>query len=163
MLVKHNLFTETTTQFVSGVWRASSQYRYSVKDNIITFSASSDQTTSLSALGVTIKDKDKNLNYLIEVDNLSDKEIKISTGNDKKVAIVKAHKKGVLYFNTSEAYIFAIDVTELDTTTTFKIKINSVMVSDEPVDIYLPHKENLPKDKQPLLPPEGHYKEIQAL
>ena len=28
---------------------------------------------------------------------------------------------------------------------------------------YLPHKDNLPEDKQPLLPPEGHYKEIQAL
>lgn len=27
---------------------------------------------------------------------------------------------------------------------------------------YLPHKDNLPKDKQPLLPPEGDYKEIQA-
>ena len=26
---------------------------------------------------------------------------------------------------------------------------------------YLPHKSNLPKDKQPLLPPEGDYKEIQ--
>ena len=27
---------------------------------------------------------------------------------------------------------------------------------------YLPHKDNLPEDKQPLLPPEGDYKEIQA-
>lgn len=27
--------------------------------------------------------------------------------------------------------------------------------------IYLPHKSNLPQDKQPLLPPEGNYKEIQ--
>lgn len=26
---------------------------------------------------------------------------------------------------------------------------------------YLPHKDNLPTDKQPLLPPEGDYKEIQ--
>ena len=30
-------------------------------------------------------------------------------------------------------------------------------------DIYLPHKDNLPTNKQGLLPPEGEYKEIQAL
>ena len=29
--------------------------------------------------------------------------------------------------------------------------------------VYLPHKENLPEGKQALLPPEGNYKEIQAL
>ena len=29
-------------------------------------------------------------------------------------------------------------------------------------DVYLPYKNNLPEDKQPLLPPEGNYKEIQA-
>ena len=28
---------------------------------------------------------------------------------------------------------------------------------------YVPYKDNLPKDKQALLPPQGHYKEIQAL
>ena len=28
---------------------------------------------------------------------------------------------------------------------------------------YVPYKDNLPEDKQSLLPPEGHYKEIQAL
>ena len=28
---------------------------------------------------------------------------------------------------------------------------------------YVPYKDNLPEDKQPLLPPEGNYKEIQAL
>ena len=28
---------------------------------------------------------------------------------------------------------------------------------------FLPHKENLPKDNQPLLPPEGNYKEITPL
>ena len=31
------------------------------------------------------------------------------------------------------------------------------------VDVHLPYIGNLPEDKQPLLPPEGHYKEIQAL
>ena len=30
-------------------------------------------------------------------------------------------------------------------------------------DIYLPNINTLPKDKQPLLPPEGHYKEITPL
>ena len=28
---------------------------------------------------------------------------------------------------------------------------------------YVPYKDNLPEDKQPLLPPEGNYKEILAL
>ena len=28
---------------------------------------------------------------------------------------------------------------------------------------YVPYKDDLPEDKQPLLPPEGNYKEIQAL
>lgn len=29
--------------------------------------------------------------------------------------------------------------------------------------VYLPHKDDLPEDKQPLLPPEGNYKEIKSI
>ena len=34
---------------------------------------------------------------------------------------------------------------------------------DSPSEVYLPNKKSVKPDKQPLLPPEGHYKEIQAL
>ena len=34
---------------------------------------------------------------------------------------------------------------------------------DFPSEVYLPNKNSVKPEKQPLLPPEGHYKEIQAL
>lgn len=40
------------------------------------------------------------------------------------------------------------------------LKLSQLMVTNESVDIYLPYKDNLPTDKQALLPPEGDYKEI---
>ena len=33
---------------------------------------------------------------------------------------------------------------------------------DSPSEVYLPNKNSVKPEKQPLLPPEGNYKEIQA-
>lgn len=45
----------------------------------------------------------------------------------------------------------------------YEIKIiNFIVTEDGFTDIYLPNINTLPEDKQPLLPPEGDYKEIQA-
>ena len=162
MLIKHNLFTKTTTQFVSGVWNSSGQYRISKKDNIITFSVSSDKTTSLEAAGISVENE-KNKNFLIEVENLCGQEILIGTGNTYKRMVINPYEKRQFNFNAEKAYYFSVDPIKINLTATYKLRINPVMASDEPVDIYLPHKDNLPEDKQPLLPPEGHYKEIQAL
>lgn len=44
----------------------------------------------------------------------------------------------------------------------YEIKIiNFIVTEDDFTDIYLPNINTLPTDKQPLLPPEGEYKEIQ--
>ena len=43
-----------------------------------------------------------------------------------------------------------------------KVKLPKVTLGDAD-DVYLPNINTLPEDKQPLLPPEGNYKEIQAL
>ena len=40
---------------------------------------------------------------------------------------------------------------------------NISIVKGDGVDIYTPNINNLPKEKRGFLPPEGHYKEIQAL
>lgn len=39
--------------------------------------------------------------------------------------------------------------------------INFMITKDSFSDVYLPNINTLPEDKQPLLPPEGDYKEIQ--
>lgn len=45
-----------------------------------------------------------------------------------------------------------------------KLKINKVgLYKGNIPDVYLPNINTLPTNKQRLLPPEGHYKEIQAL
>lgn len=43
----------------------------------------------------------------------------------------------------------------------FKAKASIINLGNELSEVYLPNINNLPKDKQPLLPPEGDYKEIQ--
>ena len=40
---------------------------------------------------------------------------------------------------------------------------NIKLEKGEQMTPFLPHKDNLPEEKQPFLPPEGNYKEIQAL
>lgn len=43
------------------------------------------------------------------------------------------------------------------------LKLSQLMVTNELVNIYLPNISTLSEDKQPLLPPEGNYKEITPL
>ena len=161
MLVKHNLFTKTPTEFVSDVWRASADYKRWSEDNIIFFSTASDDTTSLNGVGLSINTKE-NENYIIEAENLCDQEILISTDNKYKQMIINPYEKRHFSFNSEHVKYLSISPIKLNTTATYKLRINSIMVTNEVVNIYLPHKDNLSTEKQPLLPPEGDYKEIQA-
>ena len=63
-------------------------------------------------------------------------------------------------FPTIGSEALEIVVTE-NTVARFKAKSSIVNIGTEISDVYLPYKNNLPADKQPLLPPEGQYKEIQ--
>ena len=60
------------------------------------------------------------------------------------------------------AWINILNIDEFDRTYALEI-IDFMLTKDGFPDIYLPNKNTLPEDKQPLLPPEGNYKEIQAL
>ena len=68
------------------------------------------------------------------------------------------------YDSTANVNYIAVFIGESGKTGGKKIKVKFPKVALGDVDdVYLPHKDNLPEDKQPLLPPEGNYKEIQAL
>ena len=68
------------------------------------------------------------------------------------------------YDATSNINYIAIFIGEAGKTGGKKIKVKLPKVALGDVDdVYLPNITTLPEDKQPLLPPEGHYKEIQAL
>ena len=64
--------------------------------------------------------------------------------------------------SASVAWINILNIDEFDRTYALEI-VDFMLTKDGFPDIYLPNINTLPEDKQPLLPPEGHYKEIQAL
>ena len=74
--------------------------------------------------------------------------------------ILKCLEKNLADGNCTWVNIPNID----DYNKSYEIKIMNFMITEDDFsDIYLPNINVLPQEKQPLLPPEGHYKEIQAL
>ena len=76
---------------------------------------------------------------------------------------LKVKNKGNFYYieATGDKIIKPLHVEVLEGTV---LRIDNVgCYEGEIPDVYLPNINALPKDKQPLLPPEGNYKEIQAL
>ena len=161
MLVKHNLSQET--QMFKSLWR-STGVTHDICDlkqtnNEVSFKFKED-FNGVGVFGSTLAINENNYGFVL-AENKGTLPLSLSfTGVIDKV--LKPGEKIIVKTNKEINTFWVKLLSEYDYVGKLqKLKVSQLMVSDEPVDIYLPHKDNLPEDKQPLLPPEGDYKEIQ--
>ena len=169
MLVKHNYSTLSNEDIFR--WSGGSrigEYNVEYKDDKIYFSATKD-TTDPVLLGYHYnKYKDNYCTMIIK--NIGESTLRVNPvfeKNEKNENVIlhpgdsfkttrKEFDDGVstwIYLNDSK-----------DAKRNNGIQIMEYMITkDDFPDLYLPNINTLPEDKQPLLPPEGNYKEIQAL
>ena len=160
MLVKHNLL-------LNGGRLQSPEYVYdktkaniSVKDNRVYVN---DLRTSMA--GFT---KDGLKESTLELNNDSTYYIGFFGHVDGKIDIFKGQYKPYQTkgnFNYIELKGSEIkNSMHIRSSTGANVTLESICLFEDYIgDIFLPCIEDLPQDNQPLLPPEGHYKEIQAL
>ena len=171
MLVKHNLSTITGIEFIEKFWPASGQYLYKKETDVFSFWGNKAiEVNSYAGFGYDYNYEDNIKFVSFSLENLGEYDIKvgfhlnpippitIKAKETKKFKIdlelMREKKSNYFYFgptNISDAY------------EVHKFKINKIIATHEDSDVYLPNINTLPQDKQPLLPPEGHYKEIQSL
>ena len=161
MLVKHNLSQKT--QFYKSLWRSTGvthdKCDLQLNDNEVSF-VFKVQNDIRQVFGNTIEINKNGYGFIV-MENKGALPLKILGFASETI---KPGEKIIIKMNKESNTYWVALLSEYDYVGKLqKIKISQFMVSDEPVDIYLPHKENLPEDKQPLLPPEGDYKEIEPV
>ena len=105
--------------------------------------------------------------FSCEIDNIDgDKELEVLAypgtvipGNLKADNGRQAH---TFKLDSENTHIYLYLGTRAKTNGSYKI-YNIKLEEGTEATTYVPYKDNLPEDKQPLLPPEGHYKEITPL
>lgn len=159
MLVKHNLspFYDMSKEGVN-VW-SRGESNHSIEGDIIIVKAYSNAAyvTSSSA---QIKSDVLAMTQLT-VYNVGDTTLRVKNKEWDNVIFLPPGQVKKCTFPTIGSEVLEIVVTE-NTVARFKAKSSIVNIGTEISDVYLPYKNNLPADKQPLLPPDGEYKEIHA-
>lgn len=163
MLVKHNVSTIPLEKFLIGAWRSSENYERKYDGDIINFRSTISENSG-DAYGIDFNKNEAGDFVYMELENLGGDPIRISIENvisgwyvaevqpkEKITVCQKLSSKSTLRFrplqNIMDWHI---------------LKCNAFAVTKGETDVYLPNIGTLPQDKQPLLPPEGDYKEIQA-
>ena len=169
MLVKHNYSTRSNKDIF--LWSGGSrigEYNVEYKDDKIYFSATKD-TNNPALLGYP------NARYAgkycdLDIKNIGENNLLIKEYYEKNEVKYNLIVKPGETFNISnlEHENRRVIWIELENAEEAKnkngIQIVKYMITDDDFsDVYLPNINTLPEDKQPLLPPEGNYKEIQAL
>ena len=160
MLVKHNLcpfykFTEKNPRtYKSG--------RYEITDGLIEAESLTDDDYGVIqsfAQGIR-KDSEYSISFIGYLE--SGKEVLINDSVGTALVLmdkIGSFKYNRVYIASRDSLSFECYVTDL---TRFNLTSMIVNKGKELSDVYLPNINTLPQDKQPLLPPEGEYKEIQA-
>ena len=159
MLVKHNLcpfykFTEKKPRtYKSG--------RYEITDGLIEAESLTDDNYAVIQSfeqGIT-KDAEYSISFIGYLESGTNVLVRDNLGTTfvliDKIGSFKYNK---FYTSSRDSLSFECYVTDL---TRFNLTSMIVNKGRQLSDVYLPYKNNLPADKQPLLPPEGEYKEIQ--
>ena len=166
MLVKHNL----STLSINTIFSQSSQtskYNIKYKDNRIFFKGK-EKPTNRAAFGYFYAYYEncfskfiiKNIGKPIEIEspfinNEASGDVTLYTGESVELSRRNKHDGSVTWVNI-------LNINEFNEM--YGIEIIDFMITEDGFsDVYLPNINNLPKDKQPLLPPEGDYKEIKPM
>lgn len=166
MLVKHNL----STLSINDIFNASAntaKYSIEYRDNCIFFKGK-ERPFNTTAFGYHYfhykncfsKFIIKNIGKTIEIENpfINDKmadNVTLYTGESVKISRKNEHDGRITWVNI-------LNINEFNEV--YGIEIIDFMITEGGFsDVYLPNINTLPKYKQPLLPPEGDYKEITPL
>ena len=157
MLVKHNVstFYDMSKEGVN-VW-SRGESNHSIEGDIIIAKAYSN-TAYVTSSSAQIKSDVLAMTQLT-VYNVGDTTLRVKNKGWDNVIYVPPGQVKKCTHPTIGSEVLEIVVTE-NTVARFKAKSSIVNIGTEISDVYLPYKNNLPEDKQPLLPPEGNYKEI---
>lgn len=167
MLVKHNLLGISATDVLSNTLQAKCYNVYRKRDSI-SFKGV-ERPKSPYVFGYYYQHYKNKYSKLI-IKNTGESTIIINEpykNNVKQSDIILAPGEytEISRKNLSDGYCTWIKIPNIDDyNKSYEIKvINFIVTEGGFADIYLPNINALSKDKQPLLPPEGDYKEIQPL
>ena len=162
MLVKHNLspFYDMSKSELF-FWPSVKTKGYVIDDVIIVESADKP-TYAYITLNLPINEDEKTVTQLT-VSNVGNVNITAKKSNSwENAKVIKPGEIEKCTFNTKGNDFIEFE-TPSNSIAKFKAKASIINLGSKLSEVYLPNINNLPKDKQPLLPPEGHYKEITPL
>ena len=174
MLVSHNLSMFTAEQRLKKSWSTAGDI-YVGTERIIEgkkckFRNTSQIENQIAFLGITLLfsevQSSENLDtiyYYMDLENTGKNDIRFTLDNiELDFDAIKAGERKIITFSLSKS-----DTVRMNSINNkeewHEIALHKYMVASNPIYIYLPMKKLIPEEKQPLLPPEGNYKEIQAL
>ena len=158
MLVRHNLSPTNASEWVNTLWGSSGKYESKVTGNSLKFRNIKDSTNA-TAYGIDFK-SDKEIYYShTEVENIGayDVQVLIYALDKSDYQMIKSGETLILKGRHSkDRCSFYVRPTD-NAKEWHEIKVNKMMITDEPTDTYLPPNKDLPQDK---IPPQGEYTEI---
>lgn len=167
MLVKHNLLTINPAE---GISRASQAKCYNIDYKRDTISFKGVERPKLTPVLGYYYDmyKDKYSKLIIKNTGESTILIEESYKNNVKqsdITLAPGEYTEVSRKNLADGFCTWIKIPSIDDySKSYEIKIINFMITEDGFsDVYLPNINTLPQDKQPLLPPDGDYKEIEPV
>ena len=159
MLVKHNLspFYDMSKSELS-FWSKGKTKGY-VIDDVIIVESEDNPTYAYTTLNLPINTDETTITQLT-VTNVGEVIIVVKKKSWEEAISIKPGEIKKCVFNTKGNESIEVE-TPSKSVAKFKAKASIINLGNELSEVYLPNINNLPKDKQPLLPPEGDYKEIQ--
>ena len=171
MLVKHNIWHMSNNHFDMAFGNHSNRIEYTKNQENIVGHLKDESKVGLFMFEYKLKDcVDEEVTITMDIKNSGEVPIyfqqqgfdelplNIKTINPNEEVTVKVQG---LYKNISFARQLRFRIGDKGKLSFCFKNISAYKGYD--VNVHLPFVGNLPKDKQPLLPPEGNYKEIQAL
>ena len=159
MLVKHNLspfYDMSKSELL--FWSRVKTKGYVIDDVIIVESADKP-TYAYITLNLPINEDEKTATQLT-VSNVGNVNITAKKKSWENAMVIKPGEIKKCTFNTKVNEFIEFE-TPSNSIAKFKAKASIINLGSKLSEVYLPNINNLPKDKQALLPPEGQYKEIQ--
>ena len=174
MLVKHNINKYTASQMIGKAWSVAGDIYVGtervVQGKKYRFRNTANLEGKEAFFGLTILLSDTedyqgldDIYYYMDLENTGIHDLKIIIDGVKLgFDVIKAGERKELKFSLSRGATLRIS-SIANKEDWHEIVLHKYMAASSPIDIYLPILKAIPEDKQSLLPPEGNYKEIQAL
>lgn len=171
MLVKHNLWDVKYHFKDNEITNFQNQFDYVIKDDVMIAKLKESEPSGLLIIShdnVMKPDDEASIQCIVE--NLGDAPFdleQIGLDNSRRIKSIDPHTKELINYSgiyrptdiSRQLRIMSNHHEEIK----FKVYGLKIIEGKSNDYLYLPNINTLPEDKQPLLPPEGHYKEIQAL